>query len=145
MPEPLSLRPALISDAAEIARLTAQLGYPSEPHTIQERLQRLSVRDEHFVCVAADGTQLLGWVAAEHRLPLEYGDKIEIVGLVVDANARRGGVGKALVATVETWARSRGQRELVVRSNIMRNESHPFYEHLGFMRSKTQHVYSRTL
>lgn len=145
MSEPLPLRSALIADAAEIARLTEQLGYPSQPEAIRERLERLTVRDEYFVCVATGEAGLSGWIAAEHRLLLEYGDRVEIVGLVVDEAARRGGVGKALVAAVEAWTRSRGQRHIAVRSNIVREASHPFYERLGFMRSKTQHVYSRTL
>lgn len=145
MSGPIALRSADTGDAAEIARLTTQLGYPADARAISERIERLSARDEHFVRVATDGTALLGWIAAEHRLLLEYGDKVEIVGLVVDAAARRSGVGKALVDAVEAWALARGQHDLVVRSNIVRDESHPFYLRLGFARSKTQHVYSRTL
>jgi hypothetical protein len=33
----------------------------------------------------------------------------------------------------------------MVRSNAARAESHPFYEALGYVRSKTQHVYTKTI
>ena len=34
---------------------------------------------------------------------------------------------------------------LLVRSNVTRPESHPFYERLGYERIKTQHSYRKTL
>ena len=76
---------------------------------------------------------------------LEMGERVEIVGLVVDSVARRSGVGRALVAAAEHWARSRGIDEVFVRSNVVRPESHPFYERIGYLLSKTQHVYRKRL
>jgi hypothetical protein len=35
--------------------------------------------------------------------------------------------------------------EISVRSNVVRLEFHPFYEHLGYRRAKTQHVYRKPL
>ena len=67
------------------------------------------------------------------------------VGLVFDPAVRRGGVGTALVAAAEKWAASRGAATMRVRSNTARDISHPFYEALGYTRSKTQHVYTRSL
>jgi hypothetical protein len=34
---------------------------------------------------------------------------------------------------------------MTVRSNVVRAESHPFYERLGYVRSKTQHAYRKHL
>jgi hypothetical protein len=34
---------------------------------------------------------------------------------------------------------------IVVRSNVLRPESHGFYESLGYIRTKSQHVYSKCL
>jgi GNAT superfamily N-acetyltransferase len=67
------------------------------------------------------------------------------MGLVVDHAARREGVGQILVAEVERWAVTRGVGEVVVRSNILRPESHPFYEQLGYHREKSQHAYLKRL
>jgi GNAT superfamily N-acetyltransferase len=63
----------------------------------------------------------------------------------VDACARRSGAGRALVAAIERWAASRGVAQVSVRSNVVRVESHPFYERLGYTRVKTQHSYRKNL
>nr|WP_295377125.1 GNAT family N-acetyltransferase [Pseudoxanthomonas sp.] len=136
-------RAATLDDSAEIARLSGQLGYPADASAMAGRLQRLLPQVDHFIQVVADGPRLLGWITAERRLSLETGDSIEITGLVVDRGAHRGGIGSALVAAVAEWARSHGSPRLVVRSNVAREESHPFYERLGFTRTKSQHVYRR--
>jgi hypothetical protein len=36
-----------------------------------------------------------------------------------------------------------GLAVVTVRSNVVRVESHPFYERLGHVRGKTQHVYTK--
>lgn len=137
-----SLRDARPSDAAEIARLCAELGYSASPREIENRLSSLLAADNHCITVATESeSRLLGWIAAEHRLLLEYGERVEIVGLIVSRDARAGGIGKALVSKVECWAASRGLSTVLVRSNIARSESHPFYRRIGYTRTKTQHTY----
>ncbi|MCL1635046.1 GNAT family N-acetyltransferase [Luteimonas sp. SX5] len=140
-----AIRNATPQDAAEIARLSAQLGYPASPETFAARLQKLLESPRHAVLVAAEGTRLSGFVATEQRMSLELGERVEIVALVVDAGARRTGVGKALVAAAEQWAIDIGTPDVFLRSNILRQESHPFYESLGYTRTKTQHAYTKPL
>ena len=48
------LRRARLEDAAEIARLVTELGYPVEAGAILPRLQALLVHPDHFVTVAAE-------------------------------------------------------------------------------------------
>ena len=141
-----TLRPARNGDAAELARLSAQLGYPQQAVEFERRLRRLLISADHPVIVAADSdTHLLGFIAIERRLVLEFGERVEIVGLVVDDAARRRGIGQALLRAAEVWARATGVDEVAVRSNVLRDESHPFYEGNGFERTKTQHVYRKRL
>lgn len=139
------IRPALPADAAELARLSGQLGYPVEADEMSRRLALVLADADRAVLVADAGSRLLGWLGVERRTTLEGGTQAEIVGFVVDAQARRSGVGQRLLAMAESWARERGFDELHVRSNIARAESHPFYEKHGFVRRKTQHVYSKRL
>jgi GNAT superfamily N-acetyltransferase len=54
-------------------------------------------------------------------------------------------VGRALVAAIEGWAREQGVDVMVVRSNVRRQGSHPFYEGMGYLRQKSQHVYGKRL
>lgn len=139
------LRAARIDDASEIARLAGELGYQSPVDAIRARLQVLSQHPDHLIRVAEDGNALRGWIAVEHRRTLESGERIEIVGLVVDAEFRGAGVGRMLVADAEQWARSLGLASISVRSNVTRDASHPFYERLGYVRRKTQHYYIKKL
>jgi len=140
------LRRARLEDAAEIARLVTELGYPVETEAIFRRLQALLVHPDHLVTVAAGpNDHLSGVIMAEHRALLLYGAQVEIMGLSVGSDVRRMGVGRALVKAVEDWARQFGHSKIVVRSNVIRPESHPFYEKIGYERRKTQHVYARSL
>jgi len=144
---PCSIRSASLADAPEIARLASQLGYPATAGEILARLEALLAKPNHFIAVAAaeEKPGLRGWIAAEKRDLLIASDRVEITGLVVDRAARRQGVGQILVAEVERWAVNRGVGEVVVRSNILRPESHPFYEQLGYHREKSQHAYLKRL
>jgi GNAT superfamily N-acetyltransferase len=97
------------------------------------------------VLVADQLPPVMGWVHAAEQELLDSGRRGEILGLVVAPQARGRGVGRKLVAAVEEWAVQLGLRQLAVRSNIVRTESHPFYERLGFVKVKTQHAYRKQL
>ena len=134
-------RPARAADASEIARLAGELGYPVDVQTMAARLHALTHDPRHCVWVIDGDGRLAGWVAAERRLSLEAGERVEVTGLVVDSAIRRSGVGRTLVTAAETWASGQGINVVVVRSNVQRQASHPFYERLGYERRKSQHVY----
>ncbi|MCL4845069.1 MAG: GNAT family N-acetyltransferase [Acidobacteria bacterium] len=141
----VSVRPATQEDASEIARLSGELGYPCPAGEVASRLSALAASASHFIGVAQRGGAVVGWIAAERRLLLESGERAEIVGLVVGASARRGGVGRVLVSAAEAWAAAQGLAVMTVRSNAARTESHPFYEASGYVRQKTQHAYVKSL
>lgn len=141
-----SIRVAEQSDAEEITRLCIELDYPVSCTDIESRLLALRETDNRFIAVApGDESKLLGWVAAEHRLLLESGERVEIVGLVVDPSARRQGIGRALVSAVESWTAGRGLSTVFVRSNATRDDSHHFYRGIGYDRIKTQHAYVKRI
>jgi GNAT superfamily N-acetyltransferase len=139
------IRRAAVADAAEMARLAGELGYPMTPDEMRQRLTALLPSERHCVAVAANGERLLGWVHVEHRISFEEGARAELMGLVVDSAARRRGLGRELVNVAEQWARAQALPWLIVRSNVARESSHPFYESLGYSRRKTQHVYRKAL
>ncbi len=140
----LNIRKATAADATAIAKLSGQLGYPADAAAMTERLGRILPRNDHVVFVA-ETTEIVGWTHAGQHEILEAGTLCEIWGLVV-ANGQRGqGVGRRLIEAVEDWARQRGLTDVSVRSNVIRPESHPFYERIGFARYKTQHAYRKRL
>ena len=144
--ESVSVRRATVADAAAIASLSAELGYPVELGDIQKRLCALLEATDQVVLVAAAADHaVVGWIHGAEHLLLEVGSRCEILGLVVSSGHRRGGIGHRLLAAVEAWALSRRLPEVSVRSNVLRESSHPFYEKHGYRRVKTQHAYRKTV
>ena len=142
---PLAIRRATLADADALAHLTTELGYPTSGGEIRTRLAELLSRASQFIAVVDRPEGIVGWVAAEERLLLESGRRAEVVGLVVASPVRRLGLGSLLVSAAEEWAQSRGLDTIFVRSNVLRDEAHPFYERLGYRRTKTQHAYIKRL
>ncbi len=143
---PLSTRSPQLSDVARLSELSSQLGYPVSEVDLGRRITHLLSRPDHHLILAETGPGLVvGWIHAAEQWVLESEPACEILGLVVDQSCRGQGIGRILVAAVESWARTRGLAAIKVRSNVVRAESHPFYERLGYTRVKSQHVYRKSL
>jgi GNAT superfamily N-acetyltransferase len=142
----MRLRPMTERDTGAVAELSGQLGYPSTPAQMKRRFEALSRDPESaiFVAESEDGG-LIGWVHVVGRHCLELDPYAELGGLVVDAAARRKGVGKALLSAAEQWAAGHGYTTMRVRSNMKRGEARPFYEGMGYAITKSQNVYQKIL
>ena len=142
----MCVRPMTARDAGQVAALSGQLGYPSTPGEIEHRLGGVSRSSDTAVLVAeSPGGKVVGWAHVLGRDFLESDAYAELAGLVVDASARRQGIGRALVSAAEGWAVDRGYAAMRVRSNVTRAEARPFYERMGYAIIKSQHVYRKTL
>ena len=142
----ITYRKVVLKDAASIARLAKQLGYQSSVSNIRLRLSALLNNADHCVFVAVDQNQPIAWIHGVLCYRVETDSFVEIGGLVVDSNYRKRGVGEELVELVAKWSsESKKCTNLKVRSNINREESHPFYEKIGFNLNKTQKVYDKSL
>jgi len=138
-------RPARPEDAAELVGLVEELGYPSSPTHVAERLRRVLEREDQVVLVAADGARILGFVHALEFLTLASDPCALISALVVDRVARRRGVGRRLVDGAEAWARERGLSSMRLRSRVTRVEAHAFYRRLGYEPVKQQLQFRKAL
>jgi predicted N-acetyltransferase YhbS len=140
------IRRARSADASRLASLTVQLGYPVTADAMADRLATMLDLARDLILVSCDDQdQAVGWIHVCERQLLEADDYCEIAGLIVDSAHRRGGRAARLVAAAERWVRARGHARITVHSNIVRAESHPFYERVGYARVKTQHVYQKAL
>ncbi|ASK53383.1 histone acetyltransferase [Vibrio tarriae] len=129
----------------DLAQLTSELGYKASHKETENWLSELISSPLHFVFVAVSDLNVCGWIVVEKRVFLESGFIAEITGLIVGAEYRRNGIAEALVNAAEKWASSQGLKQIVVRSNVSREESHVFYRSIGFTHSKTSHVYVKRL
>jgi GNAT superfamily N-acetyltransferase len=140
------VREARQGDAAALADLATQLGYPSTPAELAIRLERILKHPEHAVFVAeADGSLVRGFAHVSGEVILQSGERAELHGLVMDEAMRGRGIGRLLVAEAERWAAAHGYPTMCVRCNVVRAETHRFYEQLGYRCSKTQKHFRKTL
>ena len=140
------IRPARPDDYRQMAELAGQLGYPSNADDVARRLEGLRKTGEHVVFVAqlADGT-IAGWIGAFVYCCVEADARVEISGLVVDERFRSQAVGKFLLERAETWAREQGCTAASLRSNVIRERAHAFYERQGYEHTKTQKSFRKKL
>ena len=140
------IRPASVQDAEAIARLSETLGYTTSAEATRVRLDHILNSASDLLLVAEnDARAIVGWLQAHAAHIVESGFRVEITGLVIAADTRRQGIGRTLVAEAERWARSISAEAIVVRSNVQRVESHAFYHALGYIQTKTQTVYRKSL
>lgn len=141
----VKIRAAGASDAAAIASLTVELGYEASPAEIGERLAALASSTNDAVFVAVLGLTPVAWIHVATVTLLESPRHAEIRGLVVTSSLRGRGIGAQLVSRAETWARAQGLTRIRVRSNAIREQTHRFYENLGYAVKKTQKAFDKTL
>jgi GNAT superfamily N-acetyltransferase len=144
--EELKIRRAQSADAPRIAVLAGQLGYPATTPEIRKRLVGIKPASQHAVFVAyspEDG--VIGWVHVSKQPLLEVEIRAEVNGLVVAEGQRSVGAGARLLAAAEDWARQRGCKSMSVRSNVVRERAHKFYERKGYEHYKTQKSFRKPL
>jgi GNAT superfamily N-acetyltransferase len=142
----LKIRRAKASDAPQLAALTGQLGYPATAAQIRKRLQGIKPASQNAVFVAdsvKDG--VIGWLHVSRDVLLESETRAEVNGLVVAEGQRSLGAGARLLAAAEDWARKHGCKEMSVRSNVIRERAHKFYERNGYEHYKTQKSFRKPL
>jgi GNAT superfamily N-acetyltransferase len=140
------IRRARNSDAQRLAELSGQLGYPTTAAEITGRLRRLKPASNNALFVAqAPGTGVVGWAHVSVTHLVEVGTRAELNGLIVAEGKRSLGAGARLLETAEDWARKHGCPSMSVRSNVIRERAHKFYERQGYEHYKTQKAFRKPL
>ena len=142
----IKVRRARSSDAARLAMLSGELGYPATSSEIKARLRQLRPASSDAVFVAEDGTgEVIGWLHASVTPLLEVPLRAEVNGLVVAEGHRSAGAGAQLLEAAENWARKKKCVNMSVRSNVLRERAHKFYERQGYEHYKTQKAFRKQL
>lgn len=142
----VKIRRAKPSDAIRLAELSTQLGYPTTASETTKRLRKLGPPSLTALFVAeSPKTGVVGWAHVSVNHLLEVGTRAELNGLIVAEGQRSLGAGARLLEAAEGWARKRGCPVMSVRSNVIRERAHKFYERQGYEHYKTQKAFRKTL
>jgi GNAT superfamily N-acetyltransferase len=129
-----AVRRAQPNDAAHVAALLAELGYPDNP--VEQVRQRLTMwaREKTSLALVADRHERALGIVAVTAIPyLEHeGRWGRIVALVVSPACRGQGIGRQLLEAAEKAASELGCIAMEVTSARSRAESHSFYQNLGY-------------
>ena len=140
------IRRARISDAPQLAELSSQLGYPTTAVEITKRMRKLKPASQNALFVAESlDTGVTGWTHVSVTHLVEVGTRAELNGLIVAEGQRGLGAGARLLEAAEDWARKNGCPSMSVRSNVIRERAHKFYERQGYEHYKTQKAFRKTL
>ncbi len=142
----VEIRAATLADVHRLAVLCGQLGYPATQEKVRQRLEQIQQDEDQAVFVAEEiGGEVVGWVHVFGRQLLVVDRHAELGGLIVAESHRGRGAGRLLMKQVEAWAQARGCETLYVRTNIVREGAHRFYEGIGYDLLKTSRVFLKKL
>jgi GNAT superfamily N-acetyltransferase len=141
----LVIRKIEVADARAAAQLSAELGYPVESGEMAQRIEKLEQLNGHAVLVACAADAVVGWIDIAIVHHLATGAHGEIGGLVVSAEYRSRGAGRALLARAEKWVAERRVGMIIVRSRTTRERAHRFYLREGYTLTKTSAVFCKGL
>ena len=144
--KPINLRLADFDDAPQITALTKQLGYQSTEEDMACRLAELNQQANDAIFVAESETDgVVGWIHLHVHRDLLNNPVVLINGLVVDKAHRGQGIGSEMLEQAELWGQAHGCEAIYVKSNIIRERAHRFYEKHGYRHIKTQYAFLKTL
>ena len=141
----MQVRRAKGEDVPAIAEISREFGYEPTEAEVGVSLRDLLPRFDHAVFVAEVAGTVQGWGHARINRQLESPRYAEIAGLVVTRSHRSQGIGAAIVAAIEQWAREQGEHSLRVRSNVVRERAHRFYLREGYTELKQQKTFVKKL
>ncbi len=142
----VKIRRARTSDAPRLAELAGQLGYPATAAEITKRLHSMKPASQNALFVAElPDVGVVGWAHVSVTHLVDVGTRSELNGLIVADGQRRLGSGALLLEAAEDWARKHGCPSMSVRSNVLRDRAHKFYERQGYEHYKTQKAFRKRL
>jgi aminoglycoside 6'-N-acetyltransferase I len=143
------IRPLQPGDRHEHVRMRVALWPDADPADLAQEFDALLDDPDQAIFVAErDSGGLCGMVEAGIRPfanPVDEQPCAFVEGWWVDADVRREGVGRALIAAVEDWARERGFHELGSDALLENEVSHAAHLALGFEERERTVAYRKWL
>ncbi|MBS1840487.1 MAG: GNAT family N-acetyltransferase [Acidobacteria bacterium] len=141
----MRIRKARKSDVPRLAELSGELGYPATTGEMKDRFAQIRPAAQHAIFVAELEKEVIGWIHVCVTPLLEVARRAEVNGLIVAGGHRSTGAGTKLLDAAEKWARAKKCKGMSVRSNVIRERAHAFYERQGYIHQKTQKAFRKPL
>jgi GNAT superfamily N-acetyltransferase len=127
------IRAPVLGDSPAVATLLEELGYPADVRRVERRLDFLQQLPDYALRVAEIEGAVVG-LGAVNILWAVHTDQptAMVTALVVAETARRRGVGKVIVESLEGVARSHDCGRIIVTTALHRAGAHAFYEQMGY-------------
>jgi GNAT superfamily N-acetyltransferase len=128
----MRIRPARRDDFEAVARLLEELGRPAVTPATEADCRAVYEKqvfdpDSHHI-VAEDEHGVIAFASAHFRARLNHPtEEVWVPDLIVTENARRRGVGRALLEEIEARARDRDCHMIQLESAYFRAEAHHMY------------------
>lgn len=133
------VRQAVISDAKDIYYINkTSLGYDYDLEKQKNKIQVVLNDSTQVIFVAECNNKVVGYI---HLVNYDviYADNFKnCLGLAVDNDYKRNGVGSALLNQAEIWAKENGAAGIRLCSGAERVNAHQFYESQGYEVTKLQ-------
>ena len=139
-----TIREAIIADAEALSELNAiEMGYEYSPEETAIKLRAALSRETDRIYVAICDEKVVGYIHACDYDLLFLPSMKNILALAVFSEYCGNGIGSALMARVENWAKSTDACGIRLVSGESRVIAHIFYEKCGFTSDKMQKNYKK--
>ena len=132
----ISVRRPEKADAAALAELMTQLGYPTRTSEMEMRMETIGADKNYVTFVAVSEGKVCGMIGTAASYSYEHNNPgAKIMALVVSDQMRGRGVGRALIAAAENDLAQRNIRRVAVNTHFRRTDAHEFYEKNGYTKN----------
>lgn len=132
----LAVRRAEVGDAAALADLMTQLGYPTRTSEMEMRMEGIRADKNYATFVAVSGGKVCGMIGTRTSYSYEHNSPgAAILALVVSDKMRGRGVGRALMMAMEHDLAQKNIRRVAVYTHFRRTDAHEFYEKVGYTKN----------
>lgn len=142
MAEGVTVREGRAGDTEALVALLAQLfaieaDFPIDPAVQARGLRLLGTRPDAVILVAEAAGRVVGMCTVQLTASTARGGlSAGVEDVVVDESMRGRGIGRALLAAAEAWARGRGAVRLALLADETNLAALDFYDRLGFTRTR---------
>ena len=135
----IQIRECRMEDAAAIQELNrTEMGYDYPPDQTKAKLQSILTNGHDKIFVAADQDRVVGYIHANDYDVIYAPHMKNIMGIAVSGDYKKMGIGKAMMAAVEAWAKETGASAVRLGSGAERTGAHEFYRRCGYAGDKQQ-------